>query len=57
LMLKWDRVFAEMQKCVLVCGNCHGEIHEGLITDSEVVTLWRERWAQIHTKTEQEYNE
>lgn len=52
LMLKWDRVFAEMQKCVLVCGNCHGEIHEGLITESEVVTMWRERWTQIKTTTE-----
>ena len=29
MMLKWDRVWAEMQKCVLVCSNCHGEIHAG----------------------------
>lgn len=24
--------FDEAKKCVLVCGNCHGEIEEGLVT-------------------------
>ena len=22
----------EVKKCILVCSNCHGEIHEGLVT-------------------------
>lgn len=26
----WERVKAEIDKCVLVCSNCHGEIHAGI---------------------------
>lgn len=44
LMLKWDRVLAEMKKCILVCGNCHGEIHEGIISAENAEKLWSEKW-------------
>lgn len=27
----WDKIVKELRKCILVCHNCHGEIHEGLI--------------------------
>ena len=27
----WDRVKIELDKCVLVCSNCHREIHAGLL--------------------------
>jgi hypothetical protein len=26
-----DRLYEETKKCLLVCSNCHGEIHDGLI--------------------------
>ena len=28
----WDRLQKEIDKCVVVCRNCHAKIHEGLIT-------------------------
>lgn len=28
--LKWDSVVSEVDKCVMVCANCHREIHSGL---------------------------
>lgn len=27
----WATVLAELEKCILVCSNCHGEIHDGLL--------------------------
>jgi len=34
----WIRVKKEIQKCVLVCANCHREIHGG-VTQLPTVTL------------------
>lgn len=28
---KWDNIKPELDKCILVCKNCHAEIHHGLI--------------------------
>jgi hypothetical protein len=44
LMLKWDRILTEMKKCVLVCCNCHGEIHEQLISQENVESVWKTHW-------------
>lgn len=27
----WERVLKELAKCVLLCKNCHGEVHGGMI--------------------------
>ena len=26
----WERVREEIEKCILICANCHMEIHEGI---------------------------
>ena len=30
----WDKIKDELDKCVLVCSNCHKEIHAGLVAAS-----------------------
>lgn len=29
--LSWDKIVNELDKCVLLCSNCHFEVHDGLI--------------------------
>jgi hypothetical protein len=31
LSKSWERCFAEVNKCILICANCHRELHAGLI--------------------------
>lgn len=39
---KWEIIKEELKKCILVCHNCHGEIHEGLITIPDNVSRYKE---------------
>lgn len=31
LTRSWDKVQKEINKCILVCANCHREIHAGIV--------------------------
>ena len=43
---KFDSLVEELEKCILVCSNCHSEIHAGLINAIEIY----EKQQKIFTK-------
>jgi|APFre7841882793_1041355.scaffolds.fasta_scaffold29243_1 hypothetical protein len=45
----WENVLEEMKKCILVCHNCHGEIHYDILTEKEVIKAF-DRWGKISEK-------
>ena len=42
----WDKVILELPKTILLCANCHRELHEGLIDNNELKTSFDESKAQ-----------
>ena len=43
LTRSWEKTKTELNKCILVCANCHREIHEG-ITQLPKETLAETSW-------------
>lgn len=39
--ISFDRLQPELDKCILVCSNCHGEIHGGLINQLLIEKIWK----------------
>ncbi len=39
LTRSWERVRNEIEKCVLICANCHREIHAGITQLSAVTSI------------------
>lgn len=38
----WSEIEEELKKCVLLCSNCHMEVHDGMV-DHEVLLELKER--------------
>ncbi len=49
LLFKWSRIVAELRKCILVCANCHMEIHQGVTKIPEDVVRFSEDYADYRT--------
>lgn len=38
----WDKIVKEARKCIMICSNCHSEIHSGLIEIPENIKRFDE---------------
>ncbi|MEI8232900.1 MAG: HNH endonuclease signature motif containing protein [bacterium] len=38
LTRSWDKILVEAKKCILVCSNCHREIHAGMMQLGDIIT-------------------
>ena len=55
--VSWSRIVNELRKCVLVCQNCHKEIHAGERVLPENPTRFNESYADYRkTETDVEYD-
>ena len=43
---KWSEVRQELRKCILVCANCHREIHQNLIDNEKLCSSFNEEKAK-----------
>lgn len=43
LTRSWERTRRELDKCILICSNCHKEIHAGLLQLSQVIEIEKTR--------------
>ena len=43
--MSWDKIVQELRKCVLICRNCHGEYHSGLIKIPDTILRFDEKFS------------
>ena len=44
---RWPDIVKELKKCILVCSNCHREIHDNLITFPYRILYFNEDYADF----------
>jgi hypothetical protein len=54
IISKWETIVDELKKCVLVCSNCHAEIHCGRISQQNVEVYYTNNKEIISKKLDEE---
>lgn len=42
----WPKLVEELRKCIMVCSNCHKELHDGITTLPETFNRFNEDYAE-----------
>jgi len=51
---KWEKIIQEVKKCILVCSNCHREVHADFISQDQVETVYNNNLNDIMLKLNEE---
>lgn len=52
----WNKIVEELRKCILVCSNCHAEIHEGITEIPKNVKMFNEEFSQYRVIKKDTYH-
>jgi len=58
--IAWPKIVIELRKCVMVCHNCHNEIHNNILKIPEDAPKFNEKYAiykLMHNKPQKYYDE
>lgn len=50
----WSKIVIELRKCIILCRNCHGEFHSGLVTIPENAKRFNEEYTDYLMKQKEE---
>lgn len=51
--ISWTKIVNELRKCILICANCHREVHNGITNVPDRVTQFNEEFSD-YKKTQEE---
>lgn len=51
---RWTSIIEELRKCVMLCSNCHKEVHDGITVLPEVYQKFNEDYAEYRKTIPQE---
>jgi len=52
-----EKILPELLKCVLICHNCHGEIHDGLISQENIEEMHKTLMASLEHLKDKKWQE
>jgi hypothetical protein len=52
----WSKICAELKKCILLCSNCHREVHNGVANVPETFRAFNESFVNYRPETVIEMN-
>ena len=54
LSRKWEVIIKEIKKCILVCANCHREIHAKFVSQIEIDRIYNQNYFYINNELDAE---